>query len=80
MQVVNSTEFATHHQKYFNLALHEQLLVRNGNDMFRVLYEPAAVEEQVVLQPDENLRRAITGEELLAGIYEDLETFFASKQ
>ena len=29
---------------------------------------------------EEEIARAITGEELLAGIYSDLETFFADKQ
>jgi hypothetical protein len=78
MQVVSSTEFATHQQKYFEQALNEQVFVKNGNYTFRIMYEPI-VEEQVILQPDDKLRRAITGDQLLAGIYQDLETFYASR-
>jgi hypothetical protein len=36
--------------------------------------------EQIALQPDDDLRSAITMDELKAGIFEDLETFFASKK
>lgn len=36
--------------------------------------------EQRILQPDDKLRRAITGEELQARIFKDLETFFADKK
>jgi hypothetical protein len=75
MQVVSSSEFATHQQKYFDLARREQLLVNDGNFMFRILYEPI-VEEQIVLQPDDDLRRAITFDELLVGVKEDLREMF----
>jgi hypothetical protein len=75
MQVVSSSEFATHQHKYFDLARRGQLLVNDGNFMFRILYEPI-VEEQIVLQPDDDLRRAITFDELLVGVKEDLREMF----
>jgi len=46
--------------------------------MFRLVYEPA-VTEQPILEPDEDLRRAITAEELLVGIHEDIRRKFASR-
>ena len=79
MEVVSSREFATHQDKYFDMAVNHDICIKKGQNMFRIIYEPL-VEEQVVLQPDDDLRRAITGDELLAGIYSDLETFFADKQ
>ncbi|MCL2682073.1 MAG: hypothetical protein FWE63_01140 [Bacteroidales bacterium] len=36
--------------------------------------------EQIFLEPDDDFRSAITGDELIAGICEDLDTFFASKK
>jgi hypothetical protein len=75
MQVVSSTEFATHQQKYFDLARREQLLVNDGKYTFEIAFQP----EQPILEPDDKLRRAITGDQLLEGIYQDLETFFASR-
>ena len=78
MQVVSSTEFATQQEKFFLMAHHQRVLVQSGNYTYRIMPEPVAV-EQMVLQPDEKLRNAITGDELLEGIYQDLETFFAGK-
>lgn len=93
---------------YLDMAMGEDVCVRKGHDLFRIVYEPAA-SEQPFLEPDdddpeeeerimrgiynhwasfypdgqppqrsdkEDLRRAITAEELLAGIHEDIrETF-----
>jgi hypothetical protein len=70
MQVVSSTEFATHQQKYFDLARREQLLVNDGNYLFRITYEPT-VREQKILQPDHHLATAITADELIKRIHED---------
>jgi len=36
--------------------------------------------EQAILEPDDDLRNAISMDVLKAGIFEDLETFFASKK
>ena len=76
MVLVNSAEFATHQQKYFNLARNEQVFVKNGEDTFIVTKAP----EKKLLKPDADFYRAISMEELRAGIHEDLKTFFASKK
>jgi len=87
MTVVSSKEFAANQEKYFDLALDEQVFVKRGENIFLLIsknvndmniYHEASVYEEV-LEPDDDLRRAITGEELLSGIYEDLEKFFADK-
>jgi len=36
--------------------------------------------EQIFLEPDDDFRRAITGDELRRRIHKDLETFFADKK
>jgi len=76
MQVISSSEFATHQQKYFDLARREQLLVNDGKYMFRITCEPI-VAEQIVLQPDDDLHSAITFDELLVGVKEDLREMFS---
>jgi len=76
MILVNSAEFATHQEKYFNLARNEQVFVKNGEDTFIVTKAP----EKKLLKPDADFYRAISMEELRAGIHEDLKTFFASKK
>ena len=87
MTVVSSKEFIGNQEKYFDMAVSNDVFVKNGKYMFHILYKKeddmniyhdANVYEEV-LAPDEDLRRAITGEELLEGINEDLVKFFADK-
>ncbi len=63
MQVVSSTEFATHQQKYFNLALNEEVFVKNGNHTFLVTKADINAREKKLLKPDDDFRRAISMEE-----------------
>jgi hypothetical protein len=78
MHVVSSTEFATHQQRYLDLARREQLLVNDGNYMFRITYEPT-VRAQKILQPDDDLRRAITMDELRDSALEFIDKLYAGK-
>jgi hypothetical protein len=70
MQIVSSTEFATHHQKYLDLARREQLLVNDGKYTFRIVFDTPQ-REQKILQPDHHLASAITADELIKRIHED---------
>jgi hypothetical protein len=78
MQVVSSTEFATHQQKYFSLARHQQVFVRDGDYTLKIVSEPT-VREQKILQPDDDLRRAITMEELRDSALEFIDKLYAEK-
>jgi hypothetical protein len=62
MQVISSAEFATHQQKYFNMARRQDVLVENKNRRYRITAEPME-EEQEILHPDDDLRSAISAEE-----------------
>jgi hypothetical protein len=77
MTVVSSKEFTTNQDKYFDMALDEQVYIRKDDNMFIVTV--ANENRKKYLEPDDDLCRAITGEELLKGINEDLENFFANK-
>ena len=79
MQVVSSTEFATHQDKYFDMAVNHDVCIKRGQKTFRIIYEPT-VEEQPILQPDDDLRRAITIDELKERMHESIHKFFADKQ
>jgi len=87
MTVVSSKEFVGNQEKYFEMAVSNDVFVRNGKNMFHILYKKeddlnmfhAASVYDEVLEPDDDFRRAITGEELLAGINEDLVRFFSNK-
>ena len=85
MTVVSSTDFAVNQKKYLDMALDEQVFVQNGEfyiqmrkfDSFDMMntYHDASVYEEV-LRPDDDLRRAITGEELLKGLIPKIEKLF----
>jgi len=77
MTIVSSKEFVTNEDAYFDLAMNEEVFVKRDNIMF--IITRANDSRKKYLEPDDDLRRAITGEELLTGIYEDLEKFFAGK-
>jgi len=77
MTIVSSKEFVTNEDAYFDLAMDEEVFVKRDNIMF--IITKANDRGKKYLESDDDLRRAITGEELLTGIYEDLEKFFADK-
>ena len=80
MTVVSSKEFVINEDKYFDLALDEQVTIKRGRNMFRLMYAPPETyPEQPVLEPDEELRNAITVDELLERTYERIHKFFVNK-
>jgi hypothetical protein len=87
MTLVSTKEFNTNQDKYFEMALDEQVYIQKGNNMFLLIYKnvddmniyhDASVYEEV-LAPDDDFRRAITGDELLKRIYIDIDKKFASR-
>lgn len=78
MQVVSSTEFATHQDKYFNMAIDHDICIEKGEQRFHLSYAPR-VEEQPFLEPDEDFYRAITAEELKKRMHVSIRKFFTDK-
>ena len=80
MTVVSTKEFNTDQEKYFDMAVNEDIFIKNDKYMFHILCRPIEmVDEQVTLQPDEDLRNSITKDELLEGIYEDIAKKYTFK-
>ena len=73
MRVISSSELRNNMKKYLDLALNERILIQRGKNETFVL----AREEH--LEPDEDLRRAISAEELLAGVEDDIRTAYRAK-
>jgi len=81
MQVVSSKEFATHQDKYFDLALSEDIAIKRGKNLFHLTYRQP-YPEQPILEPDDDFRRAISGEEFKRRallMVEDLDKKYAKK-
>ena len=81
MTVVSTKQFNTNQKRYFELAENEEVRIKRGNSMYRLMYCPLEIQypEQVIKKPDDDLRRAITAEELLERIHGDIRRKFASR-
>jgi len=81
LTVVSTREFNSNQAKYFELAVNEEVYIERDNKMYFLMYKPIETQynEQIILEPDNNLRRAITAEELLERIHGDIRRKFVSK-
>jgi len=79
MTVVSTKEFNAHQKKYFDMAVSEDVVIQRGKNMFIIQSFIPHDEPDVIFEPDDDFYRSITAEELLDGIYEDIDTFFANK-
>ena len=80
MTVVSSKEFAINQKKYFDMAVNEDVYIKNGKNMF--MFSIANNNEQVCLEPDDDydLRRAITKDELLKGLHKYIDEMYAKNE
>jgi hypothetical protein len=78
MTTISSKEFATQQSRYFNMAINEDVHIRRGRNRFRLVHNPIA-EEQAILEPDDDLRNAITMEELRESVHEFIHKLYAGK-
>ncbi len=73
MRVISSSELRNNMKKYLDLAANERILIQRGrNETFVLMRED-------YLEPDEDLRRAISAKELLAGVEEDIRAAYKEK-
>ena len=87
MTVVSSTEFATNQEKYFDLALEEQVFIQKGDNMFLLIYKnvddrnsyhDASVYEEI-LEPDDDLRRAISIDAFREKVHELIDRLYSNE-
>ena len=77
MIVVSNKEFKTNQEKYFDMALNEQVFIQRGENVFCVT--STNVEKQACLEPDEDLHRAITIDDLREKMHKRIHYLFANK-
>lgn len=81
MLVISSREFREKQAEYFDRADNgEQIIVQRGKNkaytLTPVTENDILINKDYILQPDDDLARAITGEELLEKVKEDLREIF----
>jgi len=71
MTVVSSKEFSIHQEKYFEMAIDEQVFIQKGDNIFLLIckntddmniYHEESVYNEV-LEPDEDFNRALSSED-----------------
>jgi hypothetical protein len=65
MTIVSTKEFSANQEKYFDMAINENVCIQRGDNMFYLSYAPfeCRYPEQPVLEPDDDFRRALSAEE-----------------
>ena len=63
MTVVSTKEFNTNQDKYFDMALDEEICIKKGDNMFIVQNFTPNDEPDVICEPDEDFYKSITMEE-----------------
>ncbi|MCL2042130.1 MAG: hypothetical protein FWG84_08880 [Bacteroidales bacterium] len=82
MTIVGSKEFATNQEKYFDLAVSEDVCIKRGESMFQLTCNPVEeinVRGRVYYEPDEDFYRSITMDELKKRTFEAIDKFFDNK-
>ena len=82
MMVVSSKEFISNQNKYFDMALNEDVCIKRKEDMFQLVYtngHNTNMYNDEFLEPDEDFYRAISMEELRASVHEHIHKLFAKK-
>jgi hypothetical protein len=69
MTVVSTQDFAINQNKYFDLAINEQVVVNRGDYSFRIVLDTSQ-REQKILQPDDVFRNSLSAEEFKEGAIE----------
>ena len=82
MTVVSSKDFATNQEKYFDLALDGNICIKRGANMFYLVRSPEKEqdEEDIIFQPNDELRSCISMDEFRKRTREGIHKFFANKQ
>ena len=78
MTVVNSKEFSTHQRKYYKLAVNERVAIKRGKNLFH-LTRANNDDENDYLEPDEDLKNAVSMEEVREKIHGVIHRLFANQ-
>lgn len=73
MIIISSAELRSNLKKYLDLAKTEKVVIQRGRT------ETFVLSEEKYLAPDEDLARAVTGEDLLVGVESDIREMFRKR-
>lgn len=73
MRVISSSELRNNMKKYLDLAIEEKIVIQRGRN------ETFVLTREEYLEPDEDLKRAISAEELLVGVEADIRKAYRKR-
>ena len=74
--IVNSNEFINNQEKYFDIAINEDIFVKKENNMFVISIANRHKEPDIIFEPDEDFYRSISMEELQKRVKEDVHQWY----
>ena len=74
MRVINSSEMRNNLKKYLDLVANEQIIIQRGRN------ETFVLTKQEYLEPDEDLKRAVTAQQLMPGIVSDIREAYRKRR
>lgn len=73
MRVISSSELRNNMKKYLDLAVSEKIVIQRGK------HETFVLTREDYLEPDEELKRAVSAQELLVGIEADIREAYRER-
>ena len=80
MIIISSQEFATNQNKYFDMAMEEEVFVQRGDNMFLFTRTNKYEEPDMIFEPDEDFYRSITIDELREKTHEFIHKLFTTNE
>ena len=77
MRVISSSELRSNLKKYLDLAANEQIIIQRGRNE---TFETFVLTKQEYLEPDEDLKRAVTAQQLMPGIVSDIREAYRKRR
>ena len=77
MTVVSSKEFAANQNKYFDMAMKEQVFVQRGDSMFLFTHADKHEEPDIIFEPDEDFYQSISMEEVREKLHKVVDKLYS---
>jgi len=80
MTVISTQEFAANQNKYFNMAINQDICIKRDEGMFHIKYNPIEkTNEYIYFEPDDEFYNSITMDEVRKKLHLLIDKLYAKK-
>ena len=79
MTVVSTKEFNAHQEKYFDMAVSEDVVIQRGENLFIIQSFIPNNEPDIIFEPDDDFYRSIPFEEVRVSVLDHIHNLFANQ-